>query len=186
MENTILTKRQAVLLKLLSSQHYIQSSFYLSGCTALAEYYLHHRLSEDLNFFSLQEVDPKAIQIVFRTLKPKVQFKKIAFENSFNRNLFFLHFSDETIKTEFTYYPFEQIEQPKISNGLKIDSLMDIAVNKTDTILTNPRSRDFIDLYLILQKNNGIFLISLGRQERNLTHKLTHCKLRNNYLLLKT
>ncbi len=157
MTKTILTKRQSALLGLLSSQSYIQSSFYLSGGTALSEYYLNHRLSEDLDFFSLQEVEPKVIQIILRAIKPKLHFQKVTFENSFNRNLFFLHFQDEVIKTEFTYYPFEQIEKPKSVDGLKIDSLIDIAVNKTDTILTNPRTRDFIDLYLILQKEQWEF-----------------------------
>lgn len=110
-----------------------------------------------MDFFSLQEVDPKTIQIIFKKIKPKIQFQKVTFENSFNRNLFFLHFQDEVIKTEFTYYPFEQIEQPKKIGLLNIDSLMDIAVNKTNTILTSPRTRDFIDLYLILQKEQWVF-----------------------------
>lgn len=35
--------------------------------------------------------------------------------------------------------------------NLKIDSLLDIAVNKVFTIYQKPRSRDFIDLYLILK-----------------------------------
>lgn len=157
MAKTILTKRQQQLLTLLSGEKYIQQHFYLSGGTALAEYYLQHRLSEDLDFFSLLDVDPKTIQIIFKRIKEKMHFEKVVFENSFNRNLFFLHFPDEILKTEFTYYPFDQIEQPKKIGLLKIDSLMDIAVNKADTILTHSRTRDFIDLYLILQKEQWKF-----------------------------
>src|SRR5260221_402194 len=82
-------------------------------------------------------------------IKQQVNFQKVTFENSFNRNLFFIHFTDEVIKTEFTYYPFEQVEQPQKKDGLKVDSLIDIAVNKLNTIFTMPRTRDFIDLYLI-------------------------------------
>jgi len=157
MAKTILTKRQQQLLTLLSQDKYIKEHFYLSGGTALAEYYLQHRLSEDLDFFSLLEVNPKTVQIIFKKIKEKIHFEKVTFEISFNRNLFFLHFPDEILKTEFTYYPFEQIEQPKKMGLLKIDSLMDIAVNKADTILTHPRTRDFIDLYLILQKEQWLF-----------------------------
>ena len=40
---------------------------------------------------------------------------------------------------------------------LRIDSLLDIAVNKVFTIYQNPRSRDFIDLYLILKNNSWSF-----------------------------
>ena len=157
MAKTILTKRQQQLLTLLSQDKYIKEHFYLSDGTALAEYYLQHRLSEDLDFFSLLEVNPKTVQIIFKKIKEKIHFEKVTFEISFNRNLFFLHFPDEILKTEFTYYPFEQIEQPKKMGLLKIDSLMDIAVNKADTILTHPRTRDFIDLYLILQKEQWLF-----------------------------
>lgn len=157
MEKKILTKRQKQLLDLISAESYVHQHFYLSGGTALAVYYLQHRLSEDLDFFSLEEVETKAIQIIFKKIKPKIQFEKVVYENSFNRNLFYVHFSDAIVKTEFTYYPFEQIEQPKKIGMLKIDSLLDIAVNKTDTILTHPRTRDYIDLYLIMQKEKWMF-----------------------------
>jgi len=157
MAKTILTPRQQNLLDTLSKENYIQQNFYLSGGTALAEYYLQHRLSEDLDFFSLKEIEPNTIQIILKKIKSKIHFQKVTFESSFNRNLFFLHFSDEVIKTEFTYYPFEQIEPSLVKDALKIDSLIDIAVNKTNTIFTTPRTRDFIDLYLILQKKNWTF-----------------------------
>lgn len=35
---------------------------------------------------------------------------------------------------------------------MQVDSLLDIAVNKVFTIYQKPRSRDFIDLYLIMEK----------------------------------
>jgi len=157
MAKTILTERQKRLLNLLSQESYIQQNFCLSGGTALSEYYLQHRLSEDLDFFSLEEVNHTAILIILKKIKSQVNFQKVTFENSFNRNLFFLHFSDEIIKTEFTYYPFEQIEQPQKKNDLKIDSLIDIAVNKVNVIFSTPRTRDFVDLYLILQKEKRTF-----------------------------
>ncbi|PIV62644.1 hypothetical protein COS12_01560 [Candidatus Roizmanbacteria bacterium CG01_land_8_20_14_3_00_33_9] len=150
MGKTILTKRQQQLLTLLFADSYIKKHFYLTGGTALSEYYLHHRLSEDLDLFSSEEVDPKGVEIILKKIKKKINFKKIVYQNHFNRNLFFLHFNDEILKTEFTYYPFEQIEKPNNMENIKIDSLFDIAVNKADTIITNPRSRDFIDLYLII------------------------------------
>lgn len=157
MAKTILTNKQQVLLNLISKQKDIISSFYLSGGTALSEYYLHHRLSEDLDFFSLEEVNPLSTHISLKTIQSKAGIKKIDFQQSFNRNLFFLHFKDEIIKTEFTYYPFTQIEQPKVINGIKIDSILDIAVNKTFTLYQQPSSRHFIDLYLIIKTKDWKF-----------------------------
>lgn len=84
--------------------------------------------------------------------------QSVDFQQSFNRNLFFLHFDKEVIKTEFTYYPFVQLERPKIIGNLRVDSLIDIAVNKVFTIYQRPKNRDFIDLYLIMEQEKWPFL----------------------------
>ncbi len=139
-------------------------SFYLTGGTALAEYYLRHRLSEDLDFFSEQEFDPQAISAFFKKIGAGVGIREVTYEQSFNRNLFFLNVGDERIKTEFTYFPFPRIEQNKKIGKLGIDSLLDIAVNKVFTIYQKPRSRDFIDLYAILQKEKGWTLDELAKK----------------------
>ena len=157
MVTTILTDQQKLILKLLFSDPNIKNNFYLTGGTALAEYYLHHRYSEDLDFFAQNEIDLMGIQVVLKDISIKIKIKKIDFQQSFNRNLFYLHFDNEVIKTEFTYYPFTQLETPKEIERVKVDSLIDIAVNKTFTIYQKPRSRDFIDLYLIISEMNWTF-----------------------------
>jgi predicted nucleotidyltransferase component of viral defense system len=109
-------------------------------------------LSEDLDFFSEEEFDIQAINIFFAKHKKALGIKKIDFQQSFNRNLIFLHLDKDVIKTEFTYFPFPRIEKKIKRNKLFVDSLEDIAVNKLFTIYQKPRSRDFIDLYLIIKK----------------------------------
>ena len=160
MEDTyrsILSIRQKNLLRIFSSNSAIRKNFYLSGGTALAEYYLHHRYSEDLDFFTEEDIDPMSIQVFIKDIKDKAGIKKVDFQQSFNRNLVFLHFEDEVVKTEFTYYPFTQLKPPKEIDGIWVDSLIDIAVNKTFTIYQKPRSRDFIDLYLIMKEKGWSF-----------------------------
>lgn len=149
--SSILSENQKKLLGVLSKEKSIYSHFYLTGGTALAEFYLHHRLSEDLDFFSEQEFDPQSISVVFKKNQAAVGVQKIEYQQSFNRNLFFLYTDTDVIKTEFTYFPFLRIEQKQKIGELFVDSLVDIATNKIFTIYQNPRSRDFIDLYLILQ-----------------------------------
>ena len=152
-EKTILSSNQKKILLLLSREPQISGNFYLTGGTALAEFYLHHRLSEDLDFFSEKEFDPQAVFIIFSKLKKAAGIKKIDFQQSFNRNLYFLELSSgETIKTEFTYFPFPEIEKRKKIDGILVDGLLDIAVNKIFTVYQKPRARDFIDLYFIAQK----------------------------------
>lgn len=161
---SILTKNQKEILALIADDEMLCGSFYLTGGTALAEYYLRHRLSEDLDFFSEQEFDPQAISAFFKKIGAGVGIREVTYEQSFNRNLFFLNVGDERIKTEFTYFPFPRIEQNKKIGKLGIDSLLDIAVNKVFTIYQKPRSRDFIDLYAILQKEKGWTLDELAKK----------------------
>lgn len=55
MTKTILSDNQNKILEAISNDNAICQIFYLTGGTALAEYYLRHRLSEDLDFFSEKE-----------------------------------------------------------------------------------------------------------------------------------
>ena len=161
---SILTENQKKILALIGGDDSIAASFYLSGGTALAEYYLHHRLSEDLDFFSEQEFDPQAVSAFFKKIQGKADITAVTYEQSFNRNLFFLNIGTERIKTEFTYFPFPRIGQGPIVGKLSIDSLFDIAVNKIFTVYQKPRSRDFIDLYCILQEEKSWTLDELAKK----------------------
>lgn len=140
----------------------ICDNFYLTGGTALAEFYLHHRLSEDLDFFSEQDVDVQAVSIFLAKVKKSAKITKVEHQQSFNRNLFFLNLLDgDTIKTEFTFFPFTRIEKKEKIGDLFIDSIIDIAVNKVFTIYQKPRCRDFMDLYCILEKYTELSLTDL-------------------------
>lgn len=159
---SILSQNQKDFLTIISEDKLICNNFYLTGGTALAEFYLKHRLSEDLDFFSENEFEPQDISVFLEKIKKVGKIEKVEFQQSFNRNLFFLDLADgDKIKTEFTYFPFTRIEKKEKIGNLYIDSLLDVAVNKIFTIYQKPRSRDFIDLYFILQKNKSLFLDDL-------------------------
>ncbi|NCN03529.1 MAG: nucleotidyl transferase AbiEii/AbiGii toxin family protein [Candidatus Pacebacteria bacterium] len=152
--DSILTEQQKVALKLISGTE-LAHHFYFGGGTALSHYYLQHRFSEDLDFFSQEEFDPQIITVTLKRLQKKLGYKSFDYQSSFNRNLYFLRFKDDYIlKLEFTYYPFQQVEQPKKIDGILVDSVIDIATNKLFTILQKPRGRDYFDLYHIIQKYN--------------------------------
>lgn len=161
-EKSVLSKNQKTILTIISKDKLICDNFYLTGGTALAEFYLHHRLSEDLDFFSENEFESQAISVFLEKIKSVAKIKKVEYQQSFNRNLFFLDLADgDNIKMEFTYFPFERIEKKEKIGSLYIDSILDIAVNKVFTIYQKPRSRDFIDLYFILQKDKNLKLDDL-------------------------
>ncbi len=152
MAKTILTQNQTNLLNAICGDKEICRAFYLGGGTALAEFYLHHRISEDLDFFSENEVDPQVISAFLAKNKNNLGFAKIDFQQSFNRNLFFVDFGADIVKTEFTYFPFSAVGEYLEIGDLRIDSALDIAVNKVFTIYQKPRSRDFIDIFCLRQK----------------------------------
>lgn len=157
MNSTILTARQKLFLDIMEHDSSMSEAFYLSGGTALAGFYIPYRYSEDLDFFSQEEIDAEAIAVFLKKNKPKLGFQAIDSSVHYNRNLFFLKYNDDVLKTEFTYFPFAQIEKPMKQNGIMIDSIIDIAVNKVFTIYQKPRLRDFYDLYMIMHKYHFVF-----------------------------
>lgn len=161
---TILSPHQQKVLSALADEKTITDAFILSGGTALAEFYLHHRYSEDLDFFTEEEFDPQSISVLLKRLQKALGVDSFTFEQSFNRNLFFLHMGDEVIKTEFTYFPFVPIESGPRYENLRIESLLDVAVNKVFTIYQKPRARDFIDLYCILHEKSEWNVADLMRK----------------------
>lgn len=152
MAQKILSKNQEKFLELFQKTPLLSSNFVLSGGTALAAFYLHHRYSEDLDFFSREEFNPTDIFPLLQPLLKPLGYKKIEYQQSFNRNLYFFVKKGDVLKTEFTYFPFEPIEKPLLHKGVLIDSLKDIAVNKAFIIYQKPRLRDFIDLYVTIKK----------------------------------
>ena len=148
-----LTDNQKKFLLFFSKEILLVKFFYFTGGTCLSEYYLNHRYSEDLDFFSEKEFNQKDISIFLQSNKKVIGNKSIDYQQSFNRNIFQLIYSNNSIlKVEFTYFPFKRIDETKKIENMSIDSLKDIAVNKLFTIYQNPRGRDFYDLYFILKK----------------------------------
>jgi predicted nucleotidyltransferase component of viral defense system len=151
----ILNRKQIDFLKRFGRNDFLKKNFYLTGGTALAAFYLHHRYSEDLDFFSEKEIDILPLNVFFESIRNELSVENIDYQQSFNRNLFFLHYKDgEILKTEFTYYPFTRIENSKEENGVEIDSLLDIGVNKIFTIYQRSQIKDYIDLYCICKSEN--------------------------------
>lgn len=165
MAKTILTLFQKDVLSLFAKNKALSKHFYLTGGTALAEFHLHHRLSEDLDFFSETEFSIIPIQTFLKQLSKELKLSKVEYRSFMGIHTFFLYKDDEILKIDFNYYPFPRIEKGENFEGLSIDSLHDIAVNKLQTIATKPRSRDFIDLYFIIKKT-GWNIATLRKEAR--------------------
>lgn len=154
MGKTILTPKQSQFLELVQREQQITKRFYLTGGTALSEFYLKHRLSEDLDLFTEEkEVNQKAIEAFLKKISPKlsvVHIKRSQFLGLFSYTLIFD--DKQELKVDFNYYPFLRIQKGAKFKNLEVDSIYDIAVNKIHTLFVKPRSRDYLDIYFIMKK----------------------------------
>ncbi|TSC93709.1 MAG: Uncharacterized protein CEN91_146, partial [Candidatus Berkelbacteria bacterium Licking1014_85] len=153
MGKTILTSSQNEFLEAFNQEKSLTDNYYWTGGTALAEFYLLHRLSEDIDLFCEKaEVNPEAIEI-FLVKKQKVlkikKIQKTRFLGLYSYKL--IYNNNEELKIDFNYYPFGRINIGKKYKNIHIDSEYDIAVNKVHTISMKPRSRDFIDIYFLVK-----------------------------------
>ena len=156
-------QRQAVTL---FKKSILAQSFYLAGGTALAEFYLQHRKSEDLDWFTQDELNLEDLKRFSGKLQNLIKLDKIEFQHGLGLYTFFFYPQREVAKykIDFGQYPFGTIEPLKKIDGLLVEDLYDIAVDKAHTISVRPRSRDFIDLYFILQLKKDWRLEDLVRR----------------------
>ena len=164
MGKTTLSSKQSHFLELVASEPAIVRKYYFTGGTALAEFHLHHRKSEDIDLFcETDEVNPVVIEAFLKKTSPKLGVTRIKKNQMLGLVSYKLVYNDgEELKVDFNYYPFLRILRGKKYKNLEVDSLQDIAANKMHTIFMKPRSRDFIDLYFILKVAkydlNGVIL----------------------------
>jgi predicted nucleotidyltransferase component of viral defense system len=150
----ILTKEQINFLNFFARQKYFVKNYYLTGGTPLAVFYLQHRYSEDLDFFTeKQEVDIMAVQQFIALVKHKLKLTKVSYKQYYGLHTFFLTYPNkEELKIDFNYYPFRQLDSSRQEMGVAVDSLKDIAINKVQSIATRTNARDFVDLYFIFKQ----------------------------------
>jgi len=152
---SVLKRHHKELLELVLKEPYLLKRFYWTGGTVLAEFYLHHRESEDIDLFSEnQEIHLPSINKFIGIAGTKLHAKKIVHRQFLGLHTYIFTLSTIQLKVDFNYYPFPRIEKGRKWKGLEIDSLLDITVNKLHTISTKARERDFVDLYFILKNEN--------------------------------
>jgi len=150
----ILTPFQKTLLKHIG-QSPLAENFYLTGGTALAAFYLKHRLSEDLDFFT---PDPNALTMVPAAMSQIAANVggAVDFTRRFNTFLeCFIHsHTGDAVKFDFAYdSPFRLrpvVQEPMF--GIQLDNWLDIGCNKLSALFDRAAGKDFIDVYFLCQE----------------------------------
>lgn len=152
MEQSILTPAQQHVLELLGSHTVLAPQFYLSGGTALAEFYLKHRYSDDLDFFTDTKDFPQLeIEQFARDVQTTLGATSLEYRRLYDRRVFFLALGQEELKMEFTFYPFPHLENPTLHNGIAIDSLSDLTAGKFMALMDRTEPKDFVDFYFLMR-----------------------------------
>lgn len=152
---SILTPFQKEIFEIICQEKYITDNFWFAGGTALSEFYLQHRLSEDFDFFTDNEFSLDNLKAKLDKTIKKTGVKSVEFRTVQMSKIFFLRGSqNEKVKTDFNYFPFPKFGKMKKYKELNVSSLQDIALSKLDTITTRANARDFVDFYFIQKKQN--------------------------------
>lgn len=164
---SVLNKKQESILAGVRSDRILRESFYFTGGSALAHYYLGHRYSEDLDFFSEEKLDQEYLLWRVKNWSQNWHFK---FRARFVEVVysFFLKFADGVkVKVDFGYYPYPRLEKGRNDKGLSIDSLRDLAVNKLTILSQRTNVKDFVDLYFLLkEKKFTIWDLIYGKETK--------------------
>jgi predicted nucleotidyltransferase component of viral defense system len=148
----ILTDLQEEILKIFAKTEEAEL-FYLTGGTALATFYLQHRLSKDLDFFTPEE---EAIGYMGERLKSNlaaggIEVRTIRKLKSFYEILASKEESHVPIHLALdSPFRFEKVEE--IFSQVRVDSLIDIATNKLLTVYGRAEPRDFVDVFFLVKE----------------------------------
>lgn len=143
------------LLKKLMLQPFL-NKFCLVGGTAIA-LQLGHRISDDLDMFTLEDFDSDKLLIRlrnhFKHIEPKVKTTNT------------LILTLENIKTDFIkfHYPFSY--PFVVYDNIRLLNLKDIAPMKLDAITGRGKKKDFYDLYFLLQQFTLPGMLKLYREK---------------------
>lgn len=133
-----------------------KEAFYLTGGTALSAFFLKHRKSNDLDFFTDVE---ELISPVSQKLQVFLKEDGLTVERSRGFHSFVelsVISGNESTLVHFALDSPFRFERPTIHEeipGIKIDSLVDMATNKLLALFGRAELRDFIDVYFLIREH---------------------------------
>jgi hypothetical protein len=122
----------------------------LMGGTALAEYFLGHRQSDDVDLFTLQEGAVAALAgRLTAGLSARIHGRRVETQvvSPTLRRVWVEVDGGERVKVELIQDSSPRFEEPVVVDGMPVASLVDITVGKLGAFVTRDEARDLVDLW---------------------------------------
>lgn len=117
----------------------VDTGFSLAGGTSLALRF-GHRISVDLDFFTIGEFEPESLIRRLEMLPGQVM----------DRADGTLQLLVQGVKIDFLRHAYPLLEAPEVLDGIKILSIADVAAMKLHAITNRGSKKDFYDLQMLL------------------------------------
>jgi hypothetical protein len=126
--------------------------FFLTGGTALAAFHLHHRVSVDLDLFTLDDLALREADVLIPQLAADMGCRLGAMRRTQHyREVFLEPEIGDPLKIDLVRDFGPQYGEHLRVDRVIVDSIENIGVNKITAILGRTEPKDFVDLYFILQ-----------------------------------
>lgn len=159
----ILTDLQEQALDIFFKVPELRQKFYLTGGTALAAYYLKHRFSDDLDFFTHSEEVGDADRAVVSA------FEAAGLHVTHDRSspTFRRYRLNDALQVDLVRDIDFRIGVPELHDGVMIDTPKNIAVNKVTALYGRLEPKDYVDFYFLLKTYhyNVMELLELAQQK---------------------
>lgn len=147
----------------------VGQEFFLTGGTALAEFYLRHRYSEDIDLFTLNDVALReasnSLPVIALNLGATFEerLRTVSFQQAFIRVP-----GGEELKIDFARDVGTQFGERQLVGNVIVDSELNIAVNKVTALFGRAVPKDFVDLYFLLKKGYDLDELMRLAKEKDL------------------
>jgi hypothetical protein len=131
--------------------------FFLTGGSALGLFYLDHRRSYDLDFFTSDEVEGKEVQNLVHRVANRIGAECRAIQSAPDFHRFRLVRGVEREIIDVVVDRAPQLDPRKAEFGsIRVDTLREIIANKLTTLLSRTELKDVVDLYFLEQAGHDI------------------------------
>ncbi len=161
----LLTSNQTTFLKIFA-QIPDQERFFLTGGTALAEYYLGHRMSFDLDFFTSEAelITPVSYQVEALCSSKGLQLSVVRRFASYVE--FLLVEGGESLKVDLALDSPFRFKPPVLAeSGVRVNDFKDLRIDKILAYYGRAEPRDAVDLYFLIKGEAVQPLLDLAAQK---------------------